>query len=366
MRLLKAALAALIAALFASLIVLPAEASTQSDFIAKLVGPAQENERRTGIPASVAIGMAALETGWGRSSMAGDMTISGRVYSVNTLFNIKCTSVVSPHQSGCVPVPSYEYRSDGSKYLVTSNFRTYDGWGDSILDYGRLLTTAKRYAPAFQYKQYPDQFVTEVRRGGYATDPRYSQLVISIMKSYDLYQYNVGGGRAGFPAAPTPTPAPAPTPKPTTPPTPAPTPAPKPAPAPARGSFPQLKQGSRGIHVQSLQHLLNAKGARLTVDGVYGARTKRAVVTFQQKQRLTATGAMDDATWAKLLPRLGRYYSGSAVRALQVELNQAGYRLPVNGSFGPQTQQAVRSFQAKQGIGVDGWVGPATWSRLYR
>lgn len=59
-------------------------------------------------------------------------------------------------------------------------------------------------------------------------------------------------------------------------------------------------------------------------------------------------------------------YSGSAVRALQVELNAAGYRLPVTGVFGSMTRTAVRDFQAKQKLEVDGWVGPATWARLYR
>lgn len=171
----------------------PAQASTQSDFIAKLVAAAQDNERRTGIPSSVAIGMAAVESGWGRSSMAGDMTINGTVYHVNTLFNIKCTSTVSPYQSGCVPVPSYEYTSSGTKYLVTSNFRTYTGWGNSILDYGRLISTASRYSSAFNYKRYPDQCVTEIRRGGYATDSNSANLVTSIMKNYNLFQYNRNG-----------------------------------------------------------------------------------------------------------------------------------------------------------------------------
>lgn len=203
MRWIKVAVATALVLGFAAIAPSPAKASVQSEFIAKLVGPAQQNERATGIPASVAIGMAALETGWGRSKMASTYTVDAglpteKVYQVNTLFNIKCTSTVSPYQTGCVPVRTAEYKPDGTAYYIVDNFRTYKNWGDSILDYGRLLTTASRYAKAFDYKKYPDQFVTEVRKGGYATDPKYADLVISIMKSYNLYQYNLNGAGAGF------------------------------------------------------------------------------------------------------------------------------------------------------------------------
>lgn len=111
---------------------MPADASKKTDdFIASLVKAAQKNEKKTGIPASVAIGMAALETGWGTSKMAGDYTVKSKdddgnevetVYHVNTLFNIKCGKTPSPHQTGCVPVRTAEYRKDGSKYYIVDEF----------------------------------------------------------------------------------------------------------------------------------------------------------------------------------------------------------------------------------------------------
>jgi peptidoglycan hydrolase-like protein with peptidoglycan-binding domain len=36
----------------------------------------------------------------------------------------------------------------------------------------------------------------------------------------------------------------------------------------------------------------------------------------------------------------------------------------IDGIFGPQTEQAVRSFQQGAGLGVDGIVGPRTWAAL--
>jgi hypothetical protein len=38
---------------------------------------------------------------------------------------------------------------------------------------------------------------------------------------------------------------------------------------------------------------------------------------------------------------------------------------PIDGIFGPRTKNAVLSFQRSKGIGVDGIVGPGTWGRLF-
>jgi lysozyme family protein len=52
--------------------------------------------------------------------------------------------------------------------------------------------------------------------------------------------------------------------------------------------------------------------------------------------------------------------------ALQVALNKLGAdpQLAVDGSYGRLTTRAVRSFQAKTGITVDGLAGPATWQAI--
>lgn len=63
-------------------------------------------------------------------------------------------------------------------------------------------------------------------------------------------------------------------------------------------------------------------------------------------------------------PTIRQGSSGSAVSTLQSLLNSHGYHLTVDGKFGPATKAAVMAFQAAQGIGVDGIVGPITWSRL--
>ncbi|MGI6542698.1 MAG: spore cortex-lytic enzyme [Limnochordia bacterium] len=57
--------------------------------------------------------------------------------------------------------------------------------------------------------------------------------------------------------------------------------------------------------------------------------------------------------------------SGAAVRTLQQRLSQWGYyRGGIDGVFGAQTSEAVRLFQSRNGLPVDGVVGTATWQAL--
>lgn len=56
---------------------------------------------------------------------------------------------------------------------------------------------------------------------------------------------------------------------------------------------------------------------------------------------------------------------GSAVSYLQQRLNAHGASLKVDGVFGSATLRAVKNRQSAAGIGVDGVVGPKTWNALY-
>lgn len=311
-----------------------AHANVQRNFINSLVSAAQQNERDTGIPASVTIGMAALETGWGRSSMAKA--------PMNTLFNIKCTATKSPFQKGCSEVASYEYDSNGRRYLKVSGFRTYASTGDSLRDFGRLLTTLSRYAKAFDHQDDPNAFVREVHRGGYATDPRYTELVVGIMRSYDLYQYNVGsrakqlGDTSKLPVT-------------------------------AR-DYVDLTYGSAGQAVTTLQRLLAARGySSLPATGYFGWQTQDAVAHWQDDPAGfdEMSGEVDRATWESLVPTLREGDSGALVTAVQLELRHAGYTMITDsGTFDGLTRAAVEDFQRRHSLPVTGTVATMTWGRL--
>ena len=130
----------------------------------------------------------------------------------------------------------------------------------------------------------------------------------------------------------------------------------------------------------------------MTVDGSYGAATVSAVEAFQTLFGLTPDGIVGRGTWNKLkevglavankivaanvapgqfttTTRAGS--SGTAVRAVQYYLRRlAAYysdvpRVAVDGKFGAATTRAVKAWQSRAGLTVDGVVGRLTFQSLY-
>ena len=149
-------------------------------FIAACVEPARESRRRYGVPASVTIAQAILESGWGRSELAT---------RANNFFGIKCAAVASPHQVGCVDKETWEHLN-GNDVTVTASFRRYASMADSFLDHGLFLTSRPRYAAAFEPGIGADEFARRIHAAGYATDPNYANKLISLMTQYQLRQYD--------------------------------------------------------------------------------------------------------------------------------------------------------------------------------
>jgi len=61
---------------------------------------------------------------------------------------------------------------------------------------------------------------------------------------------------------------------------------------------------------------------------------------------------------------LRRGAEGAEVTKLQNALKAAGYKLSVDGAFGPGTDRVVREFQKDNGLQADGIVGRGTWGEL--
>jgi hypothetical protein len=55
---------------------------------------------------------------------------------------------------------------------------------------------------------------------------------------------------------------------------------------------------------------------------------------------------------------------GTGVKILQMQLNQLGYKLIIDGIFGIMTEFVVKSFQHKYGLVTDGIVGPITQAKI--
>ncbi|MDN4071871.1 MULTISPECIES: peptidoglycan-binding domain-containing protein [Fictibacillus] len=119
-----------------------------------------------------------------------------------------------------------------------------------------------------------------------------------------------------------------------------------------------LKVGDRGENVKVLQWALNkVVNAGLKTDGIYGSKTKSAVIKFQKSAKLVADGIYGKKTHAALSEKINSFgfpeivlkegSKGEAVRILQKGLNEIGSGLTVDGIYGPKTKAAVLKFQKK-------------------
>ena len=157
-------------------------ASTPEEFIAAAVPGAQQGWRQYGVPPSVTIAQAILESGWGRSGLA----VNHRNY-----FGIKCQSGrYGALASGCYTYRTQECSKAGNCFTTTGSFRTYATMAHSFRDHGNFLKVNSRYKPAFAYTRNANKFIWTVWKAGYATDPNYYTKITGIMAANKLYQYD--------------------------------------------------------------------------------------------------------------------------------------------------------------------------------
>ena len=136
--------------------------------------------------------------------------------------------------------------------------------------------------------------------------------------------------------------------------------------------LPILKKGSRGRSVKYLQYALVQNGYNPQgLDGVFGANTLNAVLSFQKFNNLADDGIVGPNTWTYLLTlnpasktlKVGD--TGSYVLYLQRKLEAKLYPVgQLDGILGSQTANAVKSFQQENNLAIDGIVGPQTWAKL--
>jgi uncharacterized protein YraI len=160
----------------------PSVTLTPTEFIRASVPGAQRGWREYGVPPSVTIAQAILESGWGRSGLAS----VDRNY-----FGIKCQNgSYGKLANGCHVYRTNECTKTGTCFSTSASFRTYATQSHSFRDHGNFLKVNSRYAGAFEHTRDANKFIWKVWKAGYATDPNYYTKVTGIMASYDLYQYD--------------------------------------------------------------------------------------------------------------------------------------------------------------------------------
>ena len=133
-----------------------------------------------GFPADVILAQIALETGWGEHILKGKDPETGEVVNSNNIFNIKA----GESWTGKTVWREVKEYKDGKTVYVKAVFRRYNNIKESIEDYLKLIKSFERYKEAVENRYNPIKFIKALQEGGYATDPRYSQKILSIWEKY--------------------------------------------------------------------------------------------------------------------------------------------------------------------------------------
>lgn len=144
-------------------------------FFESIAAAAQEIQLKTGIPASVTMGQAALESGYGKSAPG------------NNIFGVK-------KGGGWTGKTQWLWTADynprtGRKEPVYAEFRKYDTLGDALRDRVDLMMT-DRYKTAREAGD-ASKAIEAIAAAGYAGgDPNYVPGVKKIISDYGLSQYD--------------------------------------------------------------------------------------------------------------------------------------------------------------------------------
>ncbi len=149
-----------------------AQTITTEQYVEKYKEAAIQNMKDKKVPASITLAQGILESGNGNSDLA---------VKANNHFGIKCHTGWT---GGTF------YKDDDAP---NECFRKYKSVLDSYEDHANFLITRERYKSLFSleitdYKGW----ATGLKAAGYATNPKYPDLLIGLIERYQLHQYDKG------------------------------------------------------------------------------------------------------------------------------------------------------------------------------
>jgi LysM repeat protein len=143
-----------------------------TEYLSKYSSLAVSEMKRTGIPASITLAQGMLESNYGRSRLATQG---------NNHFGIKCHSDWRGRKI---------YHDDNRKGEC---FRAYNSAEESFRDHSDFLVKGSRYRDLFSLKSTDYRaWAHGLKKAGYATDPKYPELLIRKIEEYRLWAYDTG------------------------------------------------------------------------------------------------------------------------------------------------------------------------------
>ncbi len=147
-------------------------------YIKKYQHIAISNMKTFGIPASITMAQGLLESGYGESELASKS---------NNHFGIKCKKDWKGKKV---------YHDDDE---ANECFRKYDSVADSYADHGVFLTSSPRYAHLFKLDKTDYKgWARGLKKAGYATNPKYADLLINMIENNELHKLDTKGGRKSY------------------------------------------------------------------------------------------------------------------------------------------------------------------------
>jgi flagellum-specific peptidoglycan hydrolase FlgJ len=146
--------------------------NNKPEFFKTLLPAALESERIYGVPASVTLAQAALESGWASASIGG--------YNI---FGIKGSG-----PAGTINLRTKEWEN-GRYVTINANFAKYNNFYEAVMKHGEVfLAPYNGYKNGIQdYAAKKDDYrFVDLVSGTYATSPTYKNDIKSIMRDFDL------------------------------------------------------------------------------------------------------------------------------------------------------------------------------------
>ena len=160
----------------------PVNFKDPEDFVSSLWNYAKKAASKIGLNPAVMVAQSALETGWGQHIIKDKNGES----SFN-LFNIKAHRDWDGDKAA---KSTLEYEQ-GVAVKKVEPFRVYNNFTEAFDDFVGFLKSNSRYQPALNSTSDSEQFLQDLQKAGYATDPKYAEKILSILNS-DKFKQVVG------------------------------------------------------------------------------------------------------------------------------------------------------------------------------